>query len=371
MGREGYTLEGDPRARLYVEYLQVIADFRPAVFVMENVKGLLSSKLDGIGLFERIRSDLESPAKAVRREGRDVLRGETATYEIRALTVKECLFGRAADFVVRCEEFGIPQARHRVVLIGVRNDYANRPMKLLERKTPWTVEEVIGGLPPLRSGVSKDEDGAEQWAAAVIELCHPAALRKINGPRAQEIRDALERLPRALRRMSSHGRGSEFVTGEPSGPDWYQDSRLDGYCNHSTRSHIAADLRRYLYAAVYAGIAERSPDLAEFPGFLLPNHANVGEALVGAMFGDRFRVQVANKPSTTITSHISKDGHYYIHYDPAQCRSLTVREAARLQTFPDNYFFEGPRTGQYIQVGNAVPPRLAEQIAASVARLVS
>lgn len=125
---------------------------------------------------------------------------------------------------------------------------------------------------------------------------------------------------------------------------------------------MKSDLFRYMYASSYAALHKATPHLRHFPTDLLPDHVNVEDAIKGGHFSDRFRVQVGSRPSTTIVSHISKDGHYYIHPDPLQCRSLTVREAARLQTFPDNYFFCGPRTAQYIQVGNAVPPLLAKQI---------
>ena len=130
---------------------------------------------------------------------------------------------------------------------------------------------------------------------------------------------------------------------------------------------MESDLWRYFFAACYAAVHKKSPSIPDFPADLFPDHENVKNVdAENIVFKDRFRVQVRTRPGTTVTSHIGKDGHYFIHPDAKQCRSLTVREAARLQTFPDNYLFVGPITAKYQQVGNAVPPLLARQIAGVV-----
>ena len=129
--------------------------------------------------------------------------------------------------------------------------------------------------------------------------------------------------------------------------------------NHETRGHMKSDLGRYMFCAAFAKAFGRSPSSDDFPKRLAPDHVN----WESGAFADRFRVQIQDRPSNTVTSHLSKDGHAFIHWDYRQCRSLTVREAARLQSFPDDYLFLGNRTQQYVQVGNAVPPVLARQIA--------
>lgn len=221
-------------------------------------------------------------------------------------------------------------------------------------------------LPPLRSGLSRVSDSRVAWRdclrSQIKSRWANAGTRRLGG------NGLSASIRRVLRNVEApvDDRGGEFVAAEVDvshAHKWYLDSRLDGVCNHFSRAHMETDLFRYVYAASFAKLLQRSPLLSEFPTDLLPDHVSVNDAVAnGGYFSDRFRVQVASKPSTTIVSHISKDGHYYIHPDPQQCRSLTVREAARLQTFPDNYFFCGPRTSQYIQVGNAVPPLLACQI---------
>jgi DNA (cytosine-5)-methyltransferase 1 len=364
-GIEDYRLAEDPKARLYLEYLQLIADFWPAVFVMENVRGLLSARIDGDLVFEHIARDLSDPAEALMREGRTRTNQRRRTYRLRAITESD-LFPSPSDFLVRCEQYGIPQARHRLIIVGIRDDLDAAALGTLTPSPGPSVDEIIRDLPPLRSGISREPDDTKLWAIAVRDTLKHEMPAEIS----RRIRESL----RVQAGLTTLGRGEEFVHGTPciqyQRNEWFVDAKLKGFCNHSTRSHIRADLQRYVFAACFAEQHGHSPQLADFPPSLRPHHQNVGLALSGSHFADRFRVQLKTKYSTTITSHISKDGHYYIHPEPRQCRSLTVREAARLQTFPDNYLFEGPRTAQYIQVGNAVPPLLARQIADQIHRML-
>ncbi len=357
----------DEKHFLYEEYLRILAVHKPPVFVMENVKGLLSAKVKKEGIFEKIRADLEHPRFATSLGKKEDLKYKF--YPLIPTTGEVAGHFEPEDFVIRSEEFQIPQARHRIIIVGVRSDWEATQEFLKPGKTKVNIEQVISDLPKLRSGLSKEPDSAEKWRDAVHELISAKVFT--NGEVSAEFCEAL--VSASKRIGASLSRGGCFLE-EKVRPechaDWFLDTKLKGICNHETRSHIRADLHRYFFAAVFARKNGRSPLLEDFPKALLPEHKNVKDALRENKFNDRFRVQIAGRPSTTVVSHIAKDGHYYIHYDPSQCRSLTVREAARLQTFPDNYFFEGPRTEQYHQVGNAVPPLLARQIAKVVADLI-
>ncbi len=363
-GREKH--EADPRQKLYLHYLRILAVHKPAVFVMENVKGLLSAKVKDESVFERILRDLRHPVASL-----PELRGsadENTEYRLMPLTVHTGdLNGicKPADFVIRSEKYGIPQTRHRVIILGVRADIKVTP-GLIESQPEVHIDQTISDLPRLRSGLSKEEDSPDSWRNAIREIIGAGWMQK--GSIDPDLRELL--LAATHRIDTDLNRGGIFLpqTARPERhANWFVDPCLQGVCNHESRGHIKEDLHRYLFAAVFAQKYWRSPLLEDFPEELLPEHKNVVAALKETKFNDRFRVQTKGRPATTMVSHISKDGHYFIHYDPTQCRSLTVREAARLQTFPDNYFFEGPRTEQYRQVGNAVPPLLANQIAKIVA----
>lgn len=368
-GKENYKAETDIRQYLYVEYLQVIADHWPAIFVMENVKGLLSANVNERQMFQGIVDDLTSPQDALRRDQRSIENAKRRhSYRVLPLTSRNTSNGiEVGDYVVSAEKHGVPQARHRVILIGVRDDLGDVSLPGLIERDEVPVRRVLDSLPRLRSGLS-EKDSVDRWLGILASVPERRWLKSA-GRGGSETEDAI--LDTLLHlTVPKRDRGRAFIEGDfvpDYKADWYVDPKLDGICHHETRSHLDSDIHRYLFVSGFGKAHGRSPTLKEFPKDLLPAHKNVVAALKnGGNFNDRFRVQVRDKPASTITSHIAKDGHYYIHYDPSQCRTLTLREAARLQTFPDNYFFCGPRTAGYGQVGNAVPPLLAQEIAWSV-----
>lgn len=365
--RRGGVDPKDPRVYLYREYYRILAVHQPPVFVMENVKGLLSAKVSNRNIFATIMKDLSEPGEAYKKlKGIQRLPRKHPGYTIYSLTQPDEgspeLFPNAPDasrFVVESERFGIPQTRHRIILVGIHNDLRPGAWSLLQNQNPVTLRQAIGGLPAIRSDLSGTSH--KDWYAAIADFTREKDFRNIDSELRQALRQVITRI--SDRRLQS---GKEFLSAQLDvgfEAEWFLDDRIGGVCNHQAKSHKREDLWRYLFAACYAHTNGTSPTLRDFPSLLLPEHENVTEAIKEGTFVDRFRVQTWDQPSKTITSHIAKDGHYYIHPDPVQCRSLTVREAARIQTFPDNYLFCGPRTAQYSQVGNAVPPLLARQIA--------
>lgn len=363
-----YVATEDPKNYLYKEYLRIVSRFQPVMFVMENVKGMLSANVGGQSIFEKIRADLQDPCKAVStlpEKGRKKHKYKLFSF---VTELGSDLFGRdelaPSDFVIRCEQFGVPQSRHRVILLGVRDDVVGNtpPGILVSSDHPVSVGSVIEDLPRIRSRLSKESDSASSWVAAVKAFPKHSVSGTANSELKGRVSSAIDQLraPRA-------DCGAEFGLTRGSSKkidhvlaSWYFDPRLsESVANHVARGHTREDLHRYLFCAAYAKLHGESPTSRHFPRSLWPRHENFGSG----HFADRFRVQCSSKPGSTVTSHISKDGHYYIHPDPTQCRSLTVREAARIQTFPDSYFFAGNRTQQYVQVGNAVPPFLARQLA--------
>ncbi len=356
VGIKSYRPSKDHRHFLYQEYCRVLSEFSPSVFVMENVKGMLSSSVEGLKIFETVLSDLENAGEG---------------YSLFALSDADRQHGRPApqDFILRAEDYGVPQARHRVIIVGIKRSIADRLSreylpKLAKHSRKALVQDVIDQMPKLRSGLSKgDETSAwyEALSMATENVRH--GLSRYSGKNKSKFLKELVKVELSTKRPPKK-RSSKS---SPSFPDsiaadllsLLHDDRLRTLSSNETRGHMPSDLGRYLFASCFARAEGRSPKAIDFPSNLAPNHAN----WKSGKFSDRFRVQRWDSPATTVTSHISKDGHYYIHPDPSQCRSLTVREAARLQTFPDNYHFLGNRTQQFVQVGNAVPPYLAKQIA--------
>jgi len=381
LNNKAYKAEDDHRNFLYLEYLKVIAKFQPKIFVMENVKGMLSARINNKPIFNVIKQDLKNPCEAVNIQpegGREVFKYRIFSFVSSSEDIKD-----PREYIIHSEKFGIPQRRHRVILLGMREDIAdsnNQSTLLKPSRKQINIKSVIDDLPKLRSGLSRIENTTENWLSTLVNI-DQKILEELNGLNLSLISEHIQSLQKQFTAHENnqgrpHGikkKKQLTITHSLDLEAWFSDDRLNNHViNHETRGHLTSDLHRYLFSSSWAVVAIKNnwkirfPKSKEYPESLKPNHKNFNSG----KFADRFRVQAEDIPATTITSHISKDGHYFIHYDPLQCRSLTVREAARIQTFPDNYFFVGTRTQQYVQVGNAVPPFLAKQISDIVYKIL-
>ena len=357
-GKQCYVPEEDHRHFLYKEYLKFLGELSPSLCVMENVEGILSSKVHGEYIFPSILNDLTQPFRALgKRSGR--------SYVICSL-VTGTSFSKdddyesinPRDYLVRSEQYGIPQTRHRVILLGIREDlyYGSHPN--LTKKKEATVKQAISDLPKVRSGITRQENSDKEWVELIKTLSKylQSATSKAQIKRGTFGEIKIKRLQQSIKDGSLMPKPKNIKSDLMS---WYKNNDIGLVLNHSSKGHMTDDLERYFYLSLSAHEKGITPKASEWPPHLSPKHKNWRSG----NFNDRFKVQIWDKASGTITSHISKDGHHYIHPDPSQCRSFTAREAARIQTFPDNYFFEGPRTQQFHQIGNAVPALLASKIA--------
>ena len=288
--RDEHGMRDDYRNYLFESYVRIVSFFRPKFFVFENVVGMLSAAPDGTPIVGKIYRAFDEAGYSVLSD------------------FKEALFDVA--------DFGIPQHRKRVIILGVRKDLARDNVScedLLEhfysnmrqqRSEQRTVMDAIGDLPKLY-------------------------------PLEKPVVDGL--------RTYSH---APFTS--------------EGVLNHSPRFHSLRDIEifRRLAEDIESGRNEyvSTEKLKSLYTTITGRHSNI----------HKFYVLRRDEPSNTIPAHLNKDGLRHIHPDSKQARSITVREAARIQTFPDDFEFLGSMMNQYKMIGNAVPVEFAKIVAHSV-----
>ncbi|MDP2015424.1 DNA cytosine methyltransferase, partial [Hydrogenophaga sp.] len=283
------TFHKDEKHFLYQEYLRIIRVHRPTIFVMENVKGLLSSQHSGNPMFDKIIADLSMPAEGLEYEIRSFIKaGDGENLE-------------PVDYVIPSERYGIPQNRHRVILLGVRKDAGlPRHQLLTPVQRPVTVRQTIDDLPRIRSRLSRG-DSLEAWRKAI-----QAAPAYVKGWRTENENSMIETMRVFATAATIATTGGMFIARDfkrPKKPTelqrWLHDRSLGGVCQHEARSHMDSDLARYLFSACFAHSWGYSPRLDVFPPKLLPDHTNVHveRGTEAIPFKDRFRVQCRNEPA--------------------------------------------------------------------------
>lgn len=296
--RDPEGMKNDHRNYLFEEYVKILDYFKPKIFVFENVLGLLSAKLG---------------------------KQKTIDVILKKLGENYKLLDKPENMVLNSSNYGVPQERKRVIILGVRKDLNIDVESVYKRiiKTHYSLDDE-------KLGINKE----------LIKY--------------RTVRDAIYDLPNLL-----PGEGKEKIEYKSDFSNEFlkliKDDSSDYIYNHNARNHNMEDQERYRLMAknkwTFNELLSNVPKL---------NHENP------RIFSNSYVVQNWEYPARTIISHLYKDGNQFIHPDYKQHRTLTAREAARLQSFPDNFVFSVSRTQQYKQIGNAVPPLMARAIAKAI-----
>jgi DNA (cytosine-5)-methyltransferase 1 len=216
--------------------------------------------------------------------------------------------------ILNARDFGVPQNRKRIIILGWKKGTDFKFPEFNKVEPYWDISDVLSDLPSLQAG-----ENSKIYKSSTSSVFVSENLREENDVLTWHVARSNSQRDREIYKLV-----------------------ISTWDKEKQRFH-------------YANLPEN-----------LRTHKNTKD------FTDRFKMVVSDVPySHTILAHIAKDGHYYIHPDYEQARSLTVREAARIQSFPDNYFFEGSRTSAYTQIGNAVPPIMAEAIAKYIKKIIN
>lgn len=297
--RDAHGMREDYRNYLFESYIKIVKHFKPKFFVFENVIGILSAAPDGTPIVKRIHDAFLSAGYKVVEDFKDTL------FEV--------------------ADFGIPQHRRRVIIIGVRMDAFDK-------------EGAIDCI-------------SDKMITDFYQVIMPSMRRK-----RRTVFDAIGDLPKI------------YPINEPIRENGKRYSHAPiaskDVLNHVPRFHSKRDIEVFHLLAedIRSGRNEyvSIDKLKELYTKVTGKKSNI----------HKYYVLRSNEPSNTIPAHLYKDGMRHIHPDPEQARSITVREAARLQTFPDDFEFMGPNMAQYKMIGNAVPVDFAKIVASALYKLI-